>query len=304
MWIGFNAIVAVMLLIDLGLNRKSHKVSFREALGWSAVWVALAAVFGAGVYLTLGSAKGVEFFTGYVIEKTLSVDNLFVFLLIFSAFSIPDEHQPKILKWGIIGALVMRAFFIFAGVELLETFHWTIYLFGGILILTGIKMAFGGESKMDPQRNLLVRLVGRFMPIVQRTDEGRFFVREKGALAATPLFLALVAVESSDLIFAVDSIPAIFAVTRDPFIVYTSNVFAILGLRSLYFLLAGMVGKFVYLKPAISLILTFVGVKMILSSHLHIPGFVSLSVIAAVLIVAVLASLVFPRPTAEADSTV
>jgi tellurite resistance protein TerC len=248
MWLVFNIVVVIMLVIDLGLNRKSHQVSFREALTWSGVWISLALIFNAGIYYYLGELKALEFFSGYLIEKSLSVDNLFVFIMIFSYFNVSKEYQPKILKWGIIGALVMRAVFIFLGIELLEAFHWMIYVFGGILIVTGIKMALGGEEKIDPEHNLLVRLVRKFVPVTKRVPGGRFFIHRRGIRAVSPLFLALVMVESSDVIFALDSLPAVFAVTRDPFIVYTSNVFAILGLRALYFLLANVMGRFAYLK--------------------------------------------------------
>ncbi len=209
MWLAFNTLVVFMLVIDLGLSRKSHEVSFREALTWSVAWITLALLFNAGIYHYLGKTKALEFFTGYVIEKSLSVDNLFVFIMIFSYFQISRLHQPKILKWGIIGALVMRAVFIFAGIELLEKFHWMLYVFGGILIVTGIKMAFGGEERIEPEKNPLVRLIRRYVPITKRVHDGRFFVRKMGIRAATPLFLTLVMVESSDVIFALDSIPAV-----------------------------------------------------------------------------------------------
>jgi len=292
MWLAFNSLVVVMLLIDLGLSRKSHEVSFREALTWTGVWIALALVFNAGIYHYLGEAKALEFFTGYVIEKSLSVDNLFVFIMIFSYFRIPRLYQPKILKWGIIGALVMRALFIFAGIELLEMFHWMIYIFGGILVLTGIKMAFGGEEKIEPEKNVLVRLVRRFVPITKRVHGSRFFITRLGTRAATPLFLTLVMVEWSDVVFALDSIPAVFAVTRDPFIVYTSNVFAIMGLRALYFLLANVMGMFMYLKLGISFVLGFVGVKMLLAdTRFEISTYFSLGVIFGVLSISIIASI-------------
>lgn len=293
LWGGFGLLVAIMLVIDLGLNRKSHEISFREALTWTAIWVSLALIFNAGIYLYLGKAKALEFFTGYVIEKSLSVDNLFVFIMIFSYFHIPRIYQPKILKWGIIGALVMRGLFIWLGIELLEAFHWMIYIFGAILIATGIKMACSGEEKIDPEKNPLVRLVRRFVPITKRARSDRLIVTRKGVKAATPLFLALVMVESSDVIFALDSIPAVFAVTRDPFIVFTSNVFAIMGLRALYFLLANVMGMFVYLKLGISFVLAFVGVKMLLAdSRFEIPVHFSLGVIFGVLAISMITSIV------------
>src|SRR6185369_88507 len=265
MWTAFGLLMVVMLAIDLGMNRRAHKISFRQALTWSIIWVSLALAFNAGIYHYLGETKALEFFTGYVIEKSLSVDNLFVFIMIFSYFNIPRLYQPKILKWGIIGALVMRAVFIFAGIELLEMFHWIIYIFGVILVITGIKMAFGGKERIEPEKNVLVKLVRRFVPITKRVHGSSFFINKLGARAATPLFLALVLIEWSDVVFALDSIPAVFAVTRDPFIVYTSNVFAIMGLRALYFLLDNVMGMFAYLKLGISFVLGFVGVKMLLA---------------------------------------
>ena len=293
MWIAFNILIVIMLVIDLGLNRKTHEVSHREALTWTGVWISLAMLFNVGIYYYMGKTKALEFFAGYVIEKSLSVDNLFVFIMIFSYFNVSKKHQPMILKWGIIGALVMRAIFIFAGIELLEAFHWMIYVFGGILIFTGIKMAFGGEDTVEPEKNLLVRLVRRFVPITKRNSGDKFFIHRFGKRAATPLFLTLVMVESSDVIFALDSIPAIFAVTRDPFIVYTSNVFAIMGLRALYFLLANVMGMFAYLKLGISFILAFVGVKMLLvETRFEIPVHFSLGVIFGVLTISIISSIV------------
>ena len=292
MWIGFAALLAIMFTLDLGVfNRRSHEIKFREALAWTAVWVTLAFAFNAWIYFYMGPTKALEFFTGYVIEESLSVDNLFVFIMIFNYFNVSKAHQPKILKWGIIGALVMRAIFIFAGIELLERFHWMVYIFGGLLVVTGVKMAFGGEEQIEPEKNLLVRLVGRFFPVSADARCHRFFIREKGRIAVTPLFLTLIVVESSDVVFAMDSIPAILAVTMDPFIVYTSNVFAILGLRSLYYLLANVMDMFVYLKAGISFILAFVGVKMLIADHYPIPVHISLMVIVFVLATAIITSL-------------
>ncbi len=292
MWLAFNTLVVIMLVIDLGLHRKSHEVAFREALVWTGVWITLALLFNAGIWHYLGKDKALEFFTGYVIEKSLSVDNLFVFIMIFSYFRISRLHQPKILKWGILGALVMRAIFIFAGIGLLETFHWMIYVFGGILIITGLKMAFGGEGRVEPEKNPLVRLVRRYVPVTKRVAGDRFFISRWGIRAATPLFLTLVMVESSDVIFALDSIPAVLAVTRDPFIVYTSNVFAIMGLRALYFLLSNVMGMFAYLKLGISVILAFVGVKMLLAdTRFEIPIHVSLGIIFGVLAISIATSI-------------
>ena len=296
MWLAFNTLVVIMLVIDLGLNRKSHEVSFREALTWTVVWITLSLLFNFGIYYYLGAAKALEFFTGYIIEKSLSVDNLFVFIMIFSYFHISRLYQPKILKWGIIGALVMRAVFIFIGIELMEMFHWMIYIFGGILIITGIRMAFGGEEKIEPEKNLLVKLVRKFVPITKRVRGDRFFINKNGVRAATRLFLTLVMVESSDVIFALDSIPAVFAVTRDPFIVYTSNVFAIMGLRALYFLLSNVMGMFAYLKLGISFVLAFVGIKMLLAgTRFEIPIHFSLGVIFGVLFISIITSIIMGK---------
>ncbi len=300
LWLGFAVLLTVMFVLDLGVfNRKSHEIRFREALAWTLVWVALALGFGAGIYFYLGPTKALEFFTGYVIEESLSVDNLFVFILIFSYFHITRTHQPKILKWGIIGALVMRAVFILVGIELIERFHWIIYVFGAVLVVTGVKMAFGGEEQIEPEKNLLVRLVRRFVPITSRVRDDRFFIRKGGIVAATPLFLTLVVVESSDVIFAVDSIPAVLAVTTDPLIVYTSNVFAIMGLRSLYYLLANVMEMFSCLKLGVSFILAYVGVKMLLSDLFPIPIIFSLGIIIGALTISILASLVVGRGTAH-----
>lgn len=291
MWTVFSLLFGVMLAVDLGLNRRSRTVSFREALAWSIVWITLALCFNAGIYATMGSDKALEFFTGYVIEKSLSVDNLFVFVMIFSYFGVRGHHQARILKWGIIGALVMRAIFIFAGIELLERFHWLFYIFGILLVVTAARMAFGGEGEIDPERNLVVRLVRKLLPVTRRIRSDWFITRRRGVVVASPLLVALFMVEWSDLVFALDSIPAIFAVTLDPFIVFTSNIFAIMGLRALYFLLANVIGMFVYLKFGISFILAFVGVKMLAGvSGMHIPIPVSLTVIFLSLAVAVVAS--------------
>jgi tellurite resistance protein TerC len=295
-WVVFNLFVLAMLALDLGVfHRKAHVVSFREAGTWTAVWIALALVFNAGVWYFMGPQKGVEFLTGYLIEKSLSVDNIFVFALIFSYFAVPAQYQHRILFWGILGALVMRAGFIAAGAALITHFHWVIYLFGAFLIVTGVKMALAPEKGLEPERNPVVRLVRRLMPVTERYDGQKFFVREAGAWAATPLFLVLVLVEATDLVFAVDSIPAIFAITTDPLIVYTSNVFAILGLRSLYFLLGGVMNKFEYLKLGLAGILVFVGAKMALVDVYKIPSLVSLAVISVILLVAITASLVRSR---------
>jgi len=290
MWLIFAAVIAVMFVIDLWANRKSHEIKFREALCWTALWVFLALLFDGVVWYFLGKVKALEFFTGYIIEESLSVDNLFVFIMIFSYFKVSRAHQPKILKWGILGALVMRAIFIVMGIGLLEKFHWMIYIFGVILVVTAYKMCFGGEEEIEPEHNLLVRLVRKYFPVTSRSYGARFFVTKKGVRAVTPLFLTLLVVESSDVIFAVDSIPAVLAVTRDPFIVYSSNVFAIMGLRSLYYLLAHVVDMFRYLKVGVSVILAFVGTKMILTDLVEIPLHLSLGVIIGTLALAVIAS--------------
>ena len=300
MWIVFAIIFGAMLAVDLGLNRKSHELSFREALTWSIVWIGLALAFNIGIYLAMGSGKALEFFTGYVIEKSLSVDNLFVFIMIFSYFGVRGHHQARILKWGIIGALVMRAVFIFAGVELMERFHWLFYFFGALLVVTAIKMAFGGEGKVDPDKNLVVKAMRKLLPVTRRIRGDWFITRRRGMLVASPLLVTLVMVEWSDLVFALDSIPAIFAITLDPFIVFTSNIFAIMGLRALYFLLANIMGMFVYLKFGISFILFFVGIKMIAgAAGFHIPITVSLTVIVIALAAAVLASAIFGKKRRE-----
>ena len=299
LWAGFNLFVLGMLAVDLGIfHRQAHAVSMREAGIWSAVWIALALAFNLGVWKFLGPQPGVEFLTGYLIEKSLSIDNIFVIALLFAYFKVPGEYQHRVLFWGILGALVMRAAFILAGAALLERFHWIIYLFGGFLVLTGIKMAFAPEHGVEPERNPVVRLVRRLMPVTAEFRGASFFVRAGGRRAATPLFLVLVMVEFTDLVFAVDSIPAIFAVTRDPFLVYTSNVFAILGLRSLYFLLAGVMHKFEYLKLGLAAILVFVGAKMALVDWVKVPTVLSLGVIAAILALAVAASLFKARRVA------
>jgi len=261
LWLLFGFLILALFIADLGISRKTHDISFREALFWSVAWISLALLFNAGLFFSMGKTGALEFFTAYIIEKSLSVDNLFVFIMIFSYFQIPGLYQPKILKWGIIGAILMRAVFIFIGIGLLERFHWMIYLFGAVLIVTGIKMAFGKDEAPDPEKNIILRLVRKIMPVTKRRYRDAFFIRRKGVAAATPLFLALVMIETSDIVFAIDSIPAVLAVSRDPLIVYTSNIFAIMGLRALYFLLSSVMGMFTYLKQGISVVLAFVGIK-------------------------------------------
>jgi tellurite resistance protein TerC len=314
LWVGFNIFVLALLALDLGVfHRKAHAVSVREATIWSVIWISLSMLFNLGIYFfwhdlvptspyTNGDAA-LAFFTGYLIEKSLSVDNIFVFVLIFTYFSVPAQYQHRVLFWGILGALVMRAALILVGAALIKEFHWVIWIFGAFLIFTGIRMAFHKDAELHPEDNPLVKVVKRFMPVTQGYHGASFFVREAGKLMVTPLLLVLLIVESTDLVFAVDSIPAIFAVTEDPFIVYTSNVFAILGLRSLYFLLAGVMHKFHYLKLGLSAVLTFVGVKMLFPDlselvtgvSYKIPTLLSLGVVAGMLVVAVVASLLRAR---------
>jgi tellurite resistance protein TerC len=293
-WVGFNVFVLLMLALDLGVfNRKAHLITIKEALIWSGVWIILAMCFNAFIYNWQGQTKALEFFTGYVIEKSLSVDNIFVFVLIFSYFKTPAIHQHKILFWGIIGALIMRAAFIFAGVAILEKFHWAVYIFGTILIYTGYKMFIQKDKTIEPENNPVMKFFRRIMPFTNELHDGKFFVKQNGKRFATPLFLVLIVVETTDLIFAVDSIPAILAITQDEFIVYTSNVFAILGLRSLYFALAGMMDKFRYLSKGLALILIFVGLKMLIVDFYKMPILIALLVIVVILIISTIASLVF-----------
>jgi len=293
LWISFNIAVVAMLALDLVVfHRKAHEVSLKEASIWSVVWIVLALIFNLWVYYLWGEEKALQFFTGYLIEKSLSVDNLFVFLMIFSYFSVPAMYQHRVLFWGIVGALVLRAIFIGLGAALLNSFHWMIYLFGGFLVVTALRMLMVESDKVEPEKYAPVRAVRRFMNVTSDYHGQRFFVRQDGRLWATPLFLVLVVIETTDVIFAVDSIPAIFAITTDPFIVYTSNVFAIFGLRALYFLLAGVMGMFRYLKPALAVILGFVGGKMMIMDFYKIPIEVSLGVIALILAVSILASMI------------
>jgi tellurite resistance protein TerC len=280
-----------MLALDLGVfHRKAHTVSIKEASIWSVVWVCLAMIFNVAVYFAWGSEKALEFLTGYVIEKSLSVDNLFVFLMIFQYFNTPSQYQHRVLFWGILGALILRAIFIATGSALLSNFHWMIYVFGGFLVVTGIKMYLQGDEKIEPEKNPVVRLFERWVPIIRKYDGQKFFIRREGKSYATLLMLVLIVVETTDVIFAIDSIPAIFAITDDPFIVYTSNVFAILGLRALYFMLAGVMEMFLYLKVGLSFVLCFVGAKMMLADIYKIPIGASLAVIGGVLLLSIIAS--------------
>jgi len=299
MWVGFNAFVLAMLFLDLFVfHRKAHEVSLKEAAGWSVFWVVLSLSFNVLVWRLMGPEKGLEFLTGYLIEKALSVDNIFVFVLIFSYFNVPAKYQHRILFWGIIGALLMRGAMIGAGAALIHQFHWVIYVFGAFLVFTGIRMATHDEMEIEPEKNPVIRLIRKVWPVTNQYHGQKFFIVDRTRrrrLVATPLFVVLMMVETTDLIFAVDSIPAIFAITTDTFIVYTSNVFAILGLRALYFLLAGVIHRFHYLKLGLSAVLVFVGLKMLLAEVYKIPIGLSLGIVAAVLILSVVASLMFPK---------
>ena len=281
------------MFLDLGvLNRRAHVLTFKEAITWSGGLIGVAFLFGLFVYWREGAQHALEYYTGYLIELSLSVDNLFIFLLIFSYFCVRADSQPKVLKWGIIGAIVMRLIMIGLGAFLLERFHWIVYVFGGLLIVTGVRMLTQRQQAVDLERNPIVRLARKFLPFSDSYDGSRFFIRTvRGKLLATPLLLVLLVVEWSDVVFAIDSIPAIFAVTRDPFLVYSSNIFAILGLRALFFVLAGMLDKFVYLKPGVAFILVFVGSKMTVSGWFHVPTALSLAIIVTTLAIAVVLSL-------------
>ncbi|MBI2213811.1 MAG: TerC family protein [Acidobacteria bacterium] len=315
-WIGFTLFILCLLALDLGLfHRKAHAVSVKEAGIWCAVWTTLAILFGSGMYFVKGPHPSLEFFTGYLIELALSVDNIFVFVVVLSYFRVPKELQHRVLFWGILGALILRAAMIIAGTMLIQRFHWVIYIFGAFLVYTGIKMAFHSDENIDPEANPFIKLIQRFLPVTNRFHEDQFFVHsstiaeefpddEKSDLAkfawvATPLFVVLVVIETTDVVFALDSIPAIFGVTLDPFIVYTSNIFAILGLRSMYFFLAGIIDKFHLLKIGLSFVLFFIGVKMLISGFVHIPIAVSLAVVGLVITGSVVASLTFPKTSKE-----
>jgi tellurite resistance protein TerC len=297
LWVGFTIFVIVMLVLDLGVfHRKAHSVGVREALIWTGVWIGLALVFNVGIYHYFGTQPALEFLTGYVIEKALSVDNLFVFLVVFAYFKVPPALQHRVLFWGILGALVMRALFVALGAVLLARFHFIFYVFGAFLVFTGIKMiSQRGDNDVHPERNPVLRLFSRFVPSVSDYRGTHFLVVENGRRMATPLLMVLCVIEATDIVFAVDSIPAIFAVTTDPFIVYTSNIFAILGLRALYFALAGMMGKFRYLKTGVGLVLAFVGVKMTIADFYKFPIALSLGVIVTVLVGSIVASLLRPE---------
>jgi tellurite resistance protein TerC len=297
LWGLFLAALLFILALDLGVfHREEHVIGTREAAAWTVTWIGLSLAFGGWVWWRFGSRVGLEFFTGYLIEYALSVDNIFVFIVIFSYFAVPPKYQHRVLFWGIFGALVMRGVFIWLGAALISRFDWVLYLFGAFLVFTGLRIVIHRETEVHPERNPVVNLFRRFVPLTHRYHEKRFVAREAGRLVATPLLLVLVVVEATDVVFAVDSIPAIFGITRDPFIVFTSNICAILGLRSLYFLLAGMLAKFIYLKFGLGLVLAFIGLKMLAADLVHLPVQVSLAVVVAILGGSVAASLLWPPP--------
>jgi tellurite resistance protein TerC len=300
-WAGFLAFITVMLALDLGVfNRKSHVVTLKEALAWCAVWFGLAMAFNLLVSQKMGSQAGLEFFTGYIVELCLSVDNVFVFIVIFQYFRVEPRFQHRVLFWGIVGAVLMRAVFIFAGISLINAFHWIIYVFGAFLVYTGIKLAMPKKDDgFEPEKNPAVRLARRVFPVTPHFEGGRFFVRKDGRLFATPMFLVLVIVETTDVMFAIDSIPAVIAITRNEFIVFTSNIFAILGLRSLYFAVSGVMQLFRYLNIGLAVILVFVGFKMLVSSYVSVPIHLSLGIIGAVLAASILASVMIPLARKE-----
>jgi len=296
LWVGFNIFVLLLLALDLGVFHRGAKViRLKESLFWSAVWIVVALLFNAVIYFWRGTDVALQFLTGYLIERSLSVDNLFVFLLIFNYFRVPSAYQYKVLFWGILGALIMRAIFIAAGVTLINMFHWMIYVFGAFLVIIAVKIAFEKEKEIHPENNPVLKLFRKLMPVTNTYADDRFFIKKAGKTFATPMFIVLLVIETTDVIFAVDSIPAILAITTDPFIVYTSNVFAILGLRALYFALAGAMELFHYLNIGLAVILAFVGVKMLISNFYEIPITIALGVVILTLAASILASLMFPQ---------
>lgn len=300
LWGIFNVFILAMLAIDLFVfNREAHEVSIKESLSWTGLWISLSLLFGVGVYYYLGYDTALEFYAGYLIEYSLSVDNIFVFLLIFSYFKVPAKFQHKVLFWGILGALVFRLLFIFAGVALLERFHWIIYIFGSFLVFTGIRLAMEKDKEVHPERNPILIVVRKFIPVTKNYHGDTFFIKKMGRLIATPMFIVLIVIETTDIIFALDSIPAILAITRDEFIVYSSNAFAILGLRALYFALSGIMRLFHYLHYGLSAILIFVGIKMLISEFYHIPTPYALGFIALTLATSVIASILSPKEKDE-----
>ncbi len=303
-WVIFSIIIVVMLALDLGVfNKKSHEIKVKEALSWVGVWISLAMIFNLIVLTQFGKTKALEFLTAYVIEYSLSIDNIFVFIMVFSFFAVKREYQHKVLFWGILGAVFMRAIFIFAGVALINRFHWIVIIFGAFLVFTGLKMLFQrDEVKVDPEKNGLVKLFRKFLPVTDNLHGDSFFIRKDKKIYATPLFIVLLIIESTDLIFAVDSIPAVLAISKDTFIVFTSNIFAILGLRSLYFAVSGIMGLFRFLKIGLALVLTFVGLKMLAAFfHLEIPVTLSLSIIVSILLLSILASVIIKKDDSPSD---
>ncbi len=302
LWIVFGVGVLALLALDLGVfQRKAHEVKIKEAMLWSVIWITLALVFNAGIYFARGSDAALKFLTGYILEKSLSVDNLFVFLLVFRYFHVPKIYQHKVLFWGILGALIMRAVFIAGGIALLHAFEWIIYVFGAFLVYTGIKLWFEKDKEIHPEKNPVLILFRRFMPVTHTFEKEKLFIKKDQRLYATPLFIVLLVVESTDVIFAVDSIPAVLAITTDPFIVYTSNVFAILGLRALYFALAGMMELFHHLHYGLAAILILVGIKMLVSHYYKVPIGVALGTIGAILVVSIIASILWPKLEAKSS---
>jgi tellurite resistance protein TerC len=304
LWGSFGTFVLTMLALDLGVfHRQARIVNVKEALHWSAIWIALALLFNLGVYLWYGTDAALAFLTGYILEESLSVDNLFVFLMILSYFSVPPAYQHKVLFWGILGALLMRGLMIAVGTVLIQTFQWVLYIFGGFLILTGVKMVLRQHDDVHPEQNPVVWLFTRFMPVTTAYHAEKFFVQLNGRYFATPLFVVLLMIEVTDIIFALDSIPAVLAVTTDPFIVFTSNVFAILGLRSLFFALSGLMRLFHYLRYGLAIVLVFIGIKMLLAEVYHIPVHWALAIVVGVLLLSVLVSLIYPVPEASVPTT-
>jgi len=305
-WILFNVFALGMLVVDLRVfHRPGHVVSFREALGWSAMYVALAAAFAALLYFWQGRQAGLEFVTGYVVELSLSVDNLFIFLVIFNYFAVPEQQQHRVLFWGVVGALVLRGIFIGAGIELIHRFHWLLFIFGALLVYSGVRVCATGEHQIDPAANPIVKALRKWIPVTNEYQDGRFFVRnaQNGGLYATPLLIVLVVIETTDVLFAVDSIPAVLAITLNAFVVYTSNVFAIMGLRSMYFAVAGLMKVFRFLHYGLAIILILVGLKMLASDHIRIPIHGTLAVIGVVLLASIVASLAWPKKEKETDSS-
>lgn len=304
LWIVFNVFILAMLVVDLVVfNRKPHEISIKESLVWTGIWVLLAIIFGTGLYFFMSPAASLDYFTGYLIEKSLSVDNIFVFLLIFTYFGVDAKYQHKVLFWGIFGALVFRFIFIFAGVALLEQFHWIIYVFGAFLVFTGLKLGLEKDKEIHPNKNPVLKLVRRFIPITKNFYGQQFFIKRGSRIIATPMFVVLIVIETTDVIFALDSIPAIMAITRDTFLIYSANAFAILGLRALYFALSGVMRLFHYLHYGLAFILVFIGIKMLLENVIHIPTLFTLGVIVITLTLSVLASILFPQDEPDLPHT-